>query len=482
MRRALLLALALLAAPAPARTPHPPRPADALATALPAIRQAFRDWQLDNRVPGLVWGIVADGRLLHLDAAGIQDLDSRTPVTADTAFRIASMSKAFTAHAILGLERAGQLRLDDPAASHVPELAGWGSAIRVRHLLHHSAGLVTDDPWGDRQQSLPEADFTALLAAGVPFTRLPGRAYDYSNLGYAILGRIITNRSGRPFQAHIADTIFRPLGMAATTFEVGDIPRARLAFGYRFEGGRFVPEPVMPDGAFGAMGGIVTTANDYAKWIAHLLSDDPVVVAMREGGGFIVRSPRPGRAEAHCDLAFVYAGGLRAGEDCVLGRVLQHSGGYPGYGSHMLLLPDAGVGLFAFANRTYAAPVGPVWDAATALSRAGVIARRPVPVSAALAAAYAAVARIWATGSITAEPRLLAANMLLDRSEEAWALELARLKREVGACNTAAPIEPTGALSGRFRWRCTTGRIDGQLLLAPTPAPEIQALRLAIPS
>lgn len=480
--RTFFLALALsVSAPAISQTP--------VEAALPEIRKGFQDWMLDNRVPGLAFGIVKDGRLVHVEGIGVQDLEARRPVTADSAFRIASMSKAFTAYGILSLEADGKLSLSDPASKHVPEMAGWADRITVADLLHHTAGFVTDDPWGDRQQVLSEPEFTAMLKAGVPFHSAPGSSYEYSNFGYATLGRIIGNVSGKPFQQRIGETVFTPLGMGSTTYDVFSVPRERLAVGYRFENGRWTPEPMLKDGAFGAMGGVVTTANDYAKWVAHLLSGWPAAAkaggegatirAMRNGGGFLHARPRPGRDAADCRLQMIYAGGLVAGSDCLLGGVMFHSGGYPGYGSHMLLFPDAGVGIFAFANRTYAAPLPPVWDAAGALQRAGLLGTRPVPVSPALAEGYAAAKKAWEAGRIDVEPERLAMNMLLDRSAQNWAAELKRLKGETGKCDTSAPISPQGALSGRFQWRCETGRLNGQVLLAPTPTVQIQALRLS---
>jgi CubicO group peptidase (beta-lactamase class C family) len=489
MRLLLALLLALMPAGPAAADPR-------LETALPDIRRGFSDWMRDNRVPGLVWGIVTPAGLVHVEAQGVADLATRAPVTAETAFRIASMSKAFTGLSILMLRDAGKLRLSDPVATHIPETAGWAPAtpdspaITVGDLLHHVAGFVTDDPWGDRQQPMAEADFSKLLAAGVPMTRGTGTAFEYSNLGYAMLGRIITNASGRPYQQQVADTLFRPLGMAATTYDLRAVPRARLAKGYRFEGGRWVPEPEMADGAFGAMGGVVTTASDYAKWIAFLLSAWPAgepgagpatratVRAMAGTGGPPQARPRPGNTA--CRMAVGYGAGLLVAEDCDLGRVLYHGGGYPGYGSHMLLLPEAGVGVFALANRTYAGPAAPAWDAALALRRTGFASPRAVPVSPALASAYATAARVWAAGRIDAVPDALAINMLLDRSAEGWRAELGRLRGELGACDTSAPVTATGALSGRFQWRCDFGRLDGQILLAPTPQPRIQALRLSI--
>lgn len=488
--RALVLSLALVAAPSAAD----PK----LEAALPEIRTLFADWQVDARVPGLAWGIVKDGTLVHLETNGLADIETGRAVTGDTAFRIASMTKAFTGLSILKLADEGKLRLDDPAAAHLPEMTGWSRAtpdspaVTIRDLLAHTAGLVTDDPWGDRQQVLPEADFTKMIAAGVPFTRATATAFDYSNFGYALLGRIVANRSGQPYQARVAQTLLAPLGMTTSGFEVGAIPGDRLAIGYRFEEGRWAPEPMMRDGAFASMGGLVTTPKDYARWIGFLLSAWPAgepgsgpapraaVRAMANGNGPPQGRQRPGRTGATaCRLAVTYGAGLLVGDDCDLGRTLFHGGGYPGYGSHMLLLPEAGVGIFAFANRTYAGPSGPVWDTALALKRSGFLANRPIPVSSALAEAYATATRIWAAGSITGEREHLAMNMEMDRSATLWAADLARLRAEAGTCDTGTPIQPTGALSGRFQWRCTFGRISGDLLLAPTATPQIQALRLA---
>jgi hypothetical protein len=120
-----------------------------------------------------------------------------------------------------------------------------------------------------------------------------------------------------------------------------------------------------------------------------------------------------------------------------------------------------------------------VWDAAVALHKAGLLAGRAMPVSDPLAAAYGAAGTIYTRGSITAAGDVLAMNVLLDRTAEGWARELERLRRQVGECDTTAPITATGALSGEFTWRCARGRVKGSLLLAPTRPPAIQELKLA---
>jgi len=171
--------------------------------------------------------------------------------------------------------------------------------------------------------------------------------------------------------------------------------------------------------------------------------------------------------------------GMWVAVDCDLGLTLSHGGGYPGYGSHVLLLPDQGVGVFAFANRTYAGPSGPVWDAAVALNKAGFLKHHPAPVGEDLASAYRTVAAIYKQGDVAAAGDQLAMNFLMDRDASGWSRDLASLKQKVGDCDTTAPVTATGALSGEFTWRCAHGRVTGSFLLAPTRPPRIQSMKLA---
>ena len=285
MRRTFGWALMVLLASAMTAVAQdkPTQTLDALA---PEIDGRFARFQAEAHIPGMVYGIVRDGRLAYVKGIGVQDLDAKRPVTPDTRFRIASMTKAFTALAILQLRDEGRLGLDDLAETYVPEMKGWvyptadSPRIRVRDLLHHVGGLVTDDPWGDRQQVLTNDEFAAIIAAGVPFSRVPQSQHEYSNFGYALLGRIVSAASGMAYGDYVRSRLLAPLGMDSTGYEVGAVPHDRLARGYRWENGRWSAEPQMRDGAFGAMGGLVTSANDYAKWVGFLLSawparDDP---------------------------------------------------------------------------------------------------------------------------------------------------------------------------------------------------------------
>jgi serine-type D-Ala-D-Ala carboxypeptidase/endopeptidase len=452
----------------------------------PELDASFAKWMEEAHVPGLVWGVVKDGKLVHVRGLGVQDLEGRASVTAETAFRIASMTKAFTGYSILKLRDEGKLRLDDPVAKYVPEVEGWIKGITVGDLLHHTAGFVTDDPWGDRQQPLTEAEFTRMLKAGVPFTATQGTRFEYSNFGYALLGRIVTNASKVDYAKRVEATVLKPLGMASTRYEVRDVPKAILAKGYRWENEAWSLEPTMPHGAFGAMGGLVTTANDYAKWIGHLVAAWPAadgepqahktIRAMQYGGGLLHSRRRPGKEGDNCRLSAIYGAGLVAANDCVLGNVLFHGGGYPGYGSHMLLIPDAGVGIFALSNRTYAGPSAPVWDAATALFKSGYMVPRTISVSDSLSSAYATTKRIWRAGGVEAEGKNLAMNFRMDRSDANWRKYLGELSGRSGTCDDSPGIIATGKLAGRFSWACARGKLEGNLLLAPTATPQIQSL------
>lgn len=489
-----LLCTALLAAPIPTQS-APAAARETYATA-DEIFEAFR---LDAHVPGLVYGIVAEGRLIHVGAFGVQDLESKRPVTADTLFRIASMTKAFTALTVLKLRDEGRLRLDAPAADYVPQIRGWkyptgdSPDIRVRDLLNHVPGFVTDDPWGDRQTPMPEVEFTRLLAAGVPFTSAPQTRFEYSNLGYAILGRIIGNVSKQPYEQTIAQTLLEPLGMSSSGFVAEDAPRERRALGYRWQDDAWSLEPTLGPGAFGAMGGLQTSATDYARWVTFLLDAWPprdgaqggparraTVRELAQGSNFPRVRNRPARSGTPASRqAATYGMGMITAIDEELGFTLSHSGGYPGYGSHVLLLPDRGIGIFAFANRTYAGPSRAVWDAAVALDKAGLLGHeRELPVGPDLADAYRAAGSIYAAGDISVARAILAMNFLLDRDVAAWSRRLADLKAQVGECNTSAPVTSTGALTGSFTWRCTRGRLEGSLSLAPTNPPRIQELIL----
>lgn len=459
----------------------------------------FADFARERHVPGLVYGVVADGKLVYVKTLGVQDTAARRPVTADSVFRIASMSKNFTSLAALKLRDAGKLSLEAPVESLVPEVKGWAypttdsPRIRVRDLATHTAGFVTDDPWGDRQLDMGEADFSAFLKAGVPFSRAPGMAMEYSNFGYALLGRVVTNASGRNYADYIEAEILRPLGMAASTYDVGKIPAVTRAIGYRWEDGAWKEEPALGPGTFGAMGGLAVSANDYAKYVAWVLSawparDGPEHSVLKrssireivQGENFPANVRRATDDADGCDRARVYGMGMIVMTDCQLGLTVTHSGGLPGYGSNLVMLPERGVGVFAFANLTYAPTSAPIRAAALELVNSGAFPVRAGPVSPALSQAAEAVASIYAAGDVMAAKPALAMNFLLDRDAAHWKAELAPLKDKLGVCRAAEPIATDTATSATLVFPCERGKLRAQVILAPTRPMSLQALRLSL--
>src|SRR5688572_24966170 len=252
-----------------------------LSSAFGDVDRVFRDYAAREHIPGAVWGIVIDGRLAHVGVTGYRDVASKSPVDSGTVFRIASMTKSFTAMAILKLRDEGKLGLDDPAERYVPELKGLrypttdSPRITIRHLLTHSGGFPEDNPWGDQQLSATEAQLSRMLRDGIPFSNPPGIAYEYSNYGFAILGRVVSEVSGKPYDEYVSQNILQPLGMTSTTLHPSKVAASRRAVGYRWEDQRWKEEPALPHGSFGAMGGMLTSIRDLSRYVSVFLEAWP---------------------------------------------------------------------------------------------------------------------------------------------------------------------------------------------------------------
>lgn len=201
-------------------------------TAVDAIFERFAARQV---VPGFAYGVVVDGELAHTGGAGTLRVGEDVAPDADSVFRIASMTKSFTAAAVLLLRDEGRLRLDDPVARWVPELAGLpprttdSPPMTLEHLLTMTAGFPTDDPWGDRQQGLDLGAFAEFFRVGPSLDWAPGTHFEYSNLGYGILGLVVTNAAGMEYREFVRARLLAPLGMAATTVPEAPIALAAVA-------------------------------------------------------------------------------------------------------------------------------------------------------------------------------------------------------------------------------------------------------------
>ena len=441
----------------------------------------------EHKLPGLVAGIVDQGRLVHVTALGMADREAGRAVGRGTAFRIASMTKNMTALGILSLRDAGKIVLDAPLAEYVPQFAAVKPAtadskpVTLRDLLCHVAGFVTDDPWGDRVLGMTPAALDELIATGTLFARAPGLDFEYSNLGYALLGRVLTNVSGEPYQDCLRRLFLAPLGMARTTFDAIAASRGDYACGYRLDGEAWSRERLEPDGEVGAMGGLVTTAPDYARWVAFLLSawparDDPETGAVQRASvrEMALYHAPPFQSDGFEPRPTAYGYGLMNTEDPRLGRLLHHPGGLPGYGSHVLMLPHRGWGVFAFANRTYA-PMSKLTPKLAQILHEAAPKPPAVAPSPALKRAVDAVVTAYGSGRIEDVADACAPNLLLDTPRPLRNAELADLKKRLGE-GTVATIEPTHAMAGQFTLACARGRLKVAVTLSPERQPGIQKL------
>jgi CubicO group peptidase (beta-lactamase class C family) len=480
---------------APARFADPER-ATRLRAAMPAIDSLFTAFARDNRVPGIAYGVLIDGQLVHRGTTGLRDIAAKAPVDSISVFRIASMTKSFTAVSILKLRDEGKLSLDDPAEKFIPELAGLGypttdsPRLTVRHLLSHAGGFPEDNPWGDRQLDATDDQMGAMMRSGIPFSNPPGLAYEYSNYGFAILGRIVARVAGQPYADYLRENILLPLGMTSTTMQAAQVPSERLAHGYRWEDAQWKDEPPLPDGAFGSMGGMLTSIDDLARWVGFLMAaypprsdvdSGPVRRASVREMQELWRS-RPtrvtlaGRDSVMTLSSGGYGFGLGITQNCDFGHVVAHSGGLPGYGSQMRWLPDRGVGIIALGNLTYTGWGNVITQAFEALAATGALQPREAVPSAALTSARDAVSRLVVSWNDQLADSVAAMNLFLDESRDRRQRAIAALTADVGPCRNEGPFAVENALRGQWMMQCGRGALRVSVTLAPTVPPKVQSL------
>ncbi len=492
----LIAAAALSASDAypPPRFTDPDR-VQKLESALPQVDELFRRYAAERKIPGMVWGVVIDGRLAHVASVGLRERASNSPVTGDTVFRIASMTKSFTSLAILKLRDAGKLSLEDPVSKWIPEFAQMElptrdtAPLRVRQLLSHSAGFPEDNPWGDQQLSATNDQLTTWLRRGIPFSTPPGTRYEYSNYAFGLLGRIVTKASGQPYEQYVRSEILGKLHMDASTFEFSQVPANTRAVGYRLQpDGTYLEEAPLPHGVFGAMGGLLTTATDLGKYLAFQLSawpprDDAEAGPVRRAS---VREMNHMWTPSNLTVRRTdgilqatesgYGFGLRIATDCRFEQIVGHGGGLPGFGSYMAWLPDYGVGMFAMANLTYVGPSEPINQAWDALRKTGGLQKRELPASPVLTAMRGHIVNLWKSWDDAEAKQIAAMNLFLDAPISQRRAEMQKLKDEVGECTEAGPVVAENWLRGQFNLSCSHGAVGVFFTLAPTQPPRLQHL------
>ena len=506
--RLLLAATVLACAPAPALAqaalPFAPAAfadagrADRLAALMPDVDRLYADLAAKEHLPGVVYAVMLDGKVVHLRGLGVANVDTKAPVTGATRFRIASMTKSFVAMAVMLLRDEGKLGLDDPVARYLPELATLqlptsdSPALTIRNLMTMTTGLPEDNPWGDRQMELDGAAIARFAGAGLAFSTAPGSGFEYSNLGFVLLGKVVTRVAGMRFQDVVTQRILQPLGMKDTVWEYTTVKPEQFAPGYRWDQGRWQAEPILHDGDAAAMGGLITTMDDFARYVAFHLSAWPArdgaetgpvrrasVREMQQPRVFAGMKTSTRMLDGSLNPAAVfYAYGLswmRDSHGVITGG---HSGGLPGYGSLYRFAPDHGLAVMAFSNLRYAPVYGPTTSVLDMLiERAHLPARRIVP-SAILLTRQGQVAELLQGWDATLGAAITASNFFLDRSRADWIAYAGVELAKVGKITAVGPIKAENQLRGSFTLTGERGAIEVGFTLTPDREPKVQELTL----
>ncbi len=466
--------------------------------ALPVIDKLYTDYAARIHSPGFVYGVIADGRLIGTGETGVLQTGNKTPATTKSVFRIASMSKSFTAMAILQLRDAGKLHLDDPVSKYLPQFAKQAfpatdaPAVTVRHLLTHAAGFPEDNPWGDRQLAKTDSDLLALLNKGIAYSNVPGVAYEYSNLGFALLGQIIKKLSGLSYQQYINRHLLQPLGMTSTYWEYSAVPPGSLAKGYRWINGQWTEQALLHDGAWGAMGGLLTTIEDFAKYMALHLSawpprsekESPVLKRsslreMHQPWNFSTLNARYSYASGRpCAMALAYGYGLRWTKDCDGRMAVGHSGGLPGFGSNWQVLPEYGIGVVCFSNVTYAPTTAINTQVLDTLVAMATLKPRRGKASSILLQRQRQLLPLLPQWNGAEASGLFAENFFQDYFIETLRKEASALFDKAGKIIQVGELVPENGLRGTFVLTGERTDIEISFTLTPEAEPKIQEYRI----
>lgn len=462
------------------------------------VEKIFREHMEKQHMPGLVYGVVLDGTLLYAGGFGVTNLEKKYPADASSVFRIASMSKSFTALAILQLRDAGKLDLDEPASKYIPEmkkmkyLTSDAPEITIRHLLTHGGGFPEDNPWGDRQLGDTDAELRKLMADGPSFSNAPGVEFEYSNVGFALLGQIVQVVSGMDFQDYTKKNIFGPLGMNSTEWEFTKVSEQKLALGYNWVDEKYENIPLVHHGSYGAMGGLMTSVEDLTKYIAmHLAAWPPRSDA---DAGPLKRSSlremhhpwrfsglnarRRNTSGEPCPGVSAYAYGLGWTRDCNGKISVGHSGGLPGFGSNWTMLPQYGLAIMSFDNRTYGGTSGlndAVLDSIIAMTG---IPRMQLPASDILKQRQKELAAMLPDWKDAETSGLFAENFFPDNPVESLRRSTKMAFDNAGKIVGMKDIEPQNQLRGTFILEGEKMNIAVFFTLTPEPNPLIQMVRM----
>jgi CubicO group peptidase (beta-lactamase class C family) len=300
--------------------------------------------------PGAAVMVIRGGKVLYRRGYGLADAEARVAVTPATNFRLASVTKQFTAMAIMMLAERGKLSLESPLTRFFPDYPAYGKQITVRHLLNHTSGLKAYEELIPSSQTaqVKDRDVLDLLKQQTSGYFPPGSDWRYSNTGYAHLAMIVEKASGMTFAAFLKKNIFGPLKMSGTVaFEEGISTVRNRAYGYTDRGDRFERTDQSVTSAVLGDGGIYSSVDDLFKWDQALYTTKLVAADTREQA-FLPVVTSSGKQTR-------YGFGWEIGEWHGL-RTLRHGGSTVGFRTHILRVPDREFTVIVLINRTQAKP------------------------------------------------------------------------------------------------------------------------------
>ncbi len=462
---------------------------------LPEIDSLYRAHAQKNRFPGYAYGLVMEGEWLHGSCGGFLELESQKAVNLRSKFRMASMTKSLTALAVLKLRDEEKLDLDEPAEVYFPSLKNCkltndSPRITLRDLLLHSAGFPTDDPWADRKLAESVKDLADFVAGGVYFSNPAQATYEYSNLGYTLLGAVIEKVAGLPYHEYIYRTICEPLGLDFY-WDYTKINPEEVAKGYSLKEGVLEKEPLLGNGIYGAMGGAWASIHSFSKYIAfHSQAWPPrdeedrgpvkrsTLREMHQPWKFIRLEERfKYSSNEECALMVACGYGLKSLKDSCGRFFVGHRGGLPGYGSNWYFMPDYGLGIVSLANQTYADMTQLDLNALTTLiHKAELKPRKLIPSSALQKKKDQLMALLpyWET----IPKGVFADNFFLDRSLESVKRETMSSFKEAGNILSITEIVPENQLRGFFLLQGEKSDLRIEITLTPENPPLIQEFRI----
>ena len=458
----------------------------------------FQKFVEDDVAPGVAYGVTHGGKLIHSGGYGITRNGGTLPHS-QSIFRIASMTKSFTAAAVLLLRDEGQLDLDEPITTYLPEMSAVAlpssdsPALTLRLMLTMSPGFPTDDPWADRQEAMTPDELGVLISRGFAFAHIPGTRFEYSNLAYVLAGRVVSRVSGIYFTDFVRSRFLEPLGMKNTSFSRNELEDALLTRGHKKVDGNWEELDFSSAGEFSALGGLFSTVEDLAIWSGGMVNafdphpdtHHPLSRAsrreMQQGYRIIPPNAHLPFSDAASDgETLAYGFGLVNESDVRFGVTAGHSGGYPGYGSHMRWHLASGYGLIALANSTYAWASRAGKHAHLALLRQLDVRSHHVATWPATLAAQERVRSLLRTWNDEEADQLFASNVDMDQPRESRKLSIATAIDAIGGLLGGEVMQLRTPSSAQVAWNepGKSGHLNIFLQLTPENPPKLQTINI----